>query len=247
MKKQCWAGMAVMAWVALGLNSQAQASLVVAGTVDSGPYAGVQVINDTDLNITWLDYSNTSAASYSQMSWASSLSLTVNGVTYDNWRLPSTVDDSQVYSQQLPANYSYSGEYSSGYNNTTSEMGHLYYTELGNNGRYDTNGNYQPGYGLTETGPFANLVSSWYWSGTEYLAYPNVAWGFYTNDGRQDAAITSRTAWSSMAPSSPMPWPFFPDRFRPCPSPPRCCLLARAWPVWRAWAEGGAAVDALAL
>jgi hypothetical protein len=57
MKKQLMAGMAA-GLLLIGMSGTAQASLVVAGTVDSGPYQGVQVINDTDLNITWLDYTN---------------------------------------------------------------------------------------------------------------------------------------------------------------------------------------------
>jgi len=154
--------------------------LVVAGTVDSGPYAGVQVINDTDRNITWLDYSNAPDTWQNQVSWAANLAVTVNGVTYDNWRLPATVDGPYVWG--------YDGTTTAGYNITTSEMGHLYYTELVNKGYYDTNGNYpQPSCGLTNTGAFANLVSDWYWSGTSYAADPNSAWYFYTGDGYQDA------------------------------------------------------------
>ena len=167
MKKQVLATMALAAVMMAGLAGQAHASLVVAGTVDSGPYAGAQVINDTDRNITWLDYSNSYDTWQNQVNWASDLSVTVNGATYDNWRLPSTVDDA--------GNWSYDGSTSAGYNNTTSEMGHLFYTELGNKGYYDTNGNDQPDYGLTNTGVFKNLVSDWYWSGTEYAANPDGA------------------------------------------------------------------------
>jgi len=97
--------------------------------VDSGPYAGVQVINDTDRNITWLDYSNAPDTWQNQVSWAANLAVTVNGVTYDNWRLPATVDGPYVWG--------YDGTTTAGYNITTSEMGHLYYTELVNKGYYD--------------------------------------------------------------------------------------------------------------
>ena len=71
---------------------------------------GGQVVNDTDLNITWLadaNYAKTSgyAEAWSngadgQMNWdaarmwAANLSLVdaVNNITYDNWRLPTVVD-----------------------------------------------------------------------------------------------------------------------------------------------------------
>ncbi len=187
MKKQYLAGLAIMGMMAL--SNPAHAALVVAGTVDSGPYAGAQVINDTDRNITWLDYTKSYDTWQNQVNWASDLSVTVNGATYDNWRLPSTVDDA--------GNFSYDGSTSYGYNNTTSEMGHLFYTELGNKGYYDTNGNPQSGYGLTNTGAFKNLVSYWYWSGTEYAADPNYAWSFATDgEGSQDAAGKVNVAYA---------------------------------------------------
>lgn len=181
MKKQLLAGLAVTILVALGAGSPAHADLVVSGTVD---YMGSarNLIYDTDLNITWLDYSNSFATWSEQQAWVSNLALTVNGVTYDNWRLPSTVDGPYVFS--------FDGTTSYGYNNTTSEMGHLYYTELGNKGAWDTNGNWQVDYSLNKTGPFANLVASVYWSGTEFAGDPNYAWQFGTNYGGQD--VTSK-------------------------------------------------------
>jgi len=175
--KKYLAGLAVMGVVALGLSGPANASLMVSGTVN---YDGADrnLIYDEDLNITWLDYTKAAGAWSNQVNWAADLALTVNGVTYDNWRLPATVDGPYVDG--------YDGTTTAGYNITTSEMGHLYYTELGNKGYYDTNGNYQPDYGLTNKGPFADLVSHWYWSGTEYANYPDAAWYFGTDGGPQD-------------------------------------------------------------
>lgn len=172
MKKQISATMAIVAVMMGGLAGQAHASLVVAGTVDSGPYAGVQVINDTDLNITWLDYSRSNDTWSNQVSWASSLSVTVNGVTYDNWRLPATVDSDGSW----------------GYNQTTSEMGHLYYNELGLLS-YPDRGNTPVTAAELNAGVFDNLVSSFYWSGTEYASYPYEAWDFDTGYGIQNRGI----------------------------------------------------------
>ena len=63
-----------------------------------------------------------------------------------------------------------------GFNCTNSQMGELYYTALGN-----------PQFGPLNTGPFKNLLSSVYWSGTEYASSPGYAWNFYTNIGYQNA------------------------------------------------------------
>ena len=62
------------------------------------------------------------------------------------------------------------------YNCTNSQMGELYYTALGN-----------PTFGpLSNTGPFKNLLSNSYWSGTAYAPSPDDAWYFDTYNGYQD-------------------------------------------------------------
>lgn len=109
------------------------------------------------------------------MAWASGLTVTFNGTIYDDWRLPSTVDGLAVYG--------YDGTTTVGYNITSSEMGHLFYTELGNNGWLDTSGKIQNSMGLLNTGDFVHLTSSFYWSGTTYSAGTYDAWGFDTPVG----------------------------------------------------------------
>ncbi len=158
----------------------AQATLIVSGTV---AYDGAErnLIYDDDLDITWLDYSNAPGSWSNQVAWADGLSFDIGGVTYDNWRLPTTVDGAYTWG--------FDGTTTAGYNITTSEMGHLFYTELGNKGYYDTAGSSQSGYGLTNHGDFDNLVASWYWSGTEFANGTNYAWDFSTNYGLQDAHL----------------------------------------------------------
>ncbi len=139
----------------------ANATLIVTSTVD---YDGAKrnLIYDDDLDITWLDYtkSDHEAPNWdSHVSWAENLSLTIGNVVYDNWRLPSA--------GSAP---------SSGYDQTNSEMGHLWYTELGNNG----------GSGLLNKGDFENLNTSVYWFGTEYTSDPVYAWSFDLGGGHQD-------------------------------------------------------------
>lgn len=181
MKKKYLAGMAVACLLILGFSVPVYADLVVSGTVE---YDGAQrnLIYDTDLNITWLDYTKSEGIWNNQQSWAASLSFTINGVTYNNWRLPSTDDALWVDG--------YDGTTTAGYNITTSEMGHLFYTELGNEGWLNTYGYPQPDSGLINKGPFANLVSSWYWSGTEHVFDPFLlfSWDFNMGTGNQSLA-----------------------------------------------------------
>ncbi len=44
----------------------------------------------------------------------------------------------------------------------------------------------RPGRAHTNTGPFSNLQSSYYWSGTEYAPFTSGAWLFYFNIGVQN-------------------------------------------------------------
>jgi len=163
----------IMAMV-LGFSMQAQAALQNLGT-DS---LGNRLIYDSDLNITWYDYSNSVNTWQNQMNWASGLSVNFGGNVYDDWRLPATVDGPYVFG--------YDGTTTGGSNITSSEMGHLFYTELGNKGIVATDGTYpQPGWGLTNTGDFQHLQPGFFWSGTEATAYPNGAWGFGFGDGFQ--------------------------------------------------------------
>ncbi len=137
----------------------------ISGDLTQTPY---NLIYDSDQSLFWLDYSHGKAVWQSQKNWADGLSLTnivTPGYTVDlsgiGWRLPTTV----------PA--------LSGYNQSGSEMGYLYYTELGN-----------AGYPLANTGAFTKLAPDWYWSGTKYAAGPvqiqSFAWYFDAYDGYQD-------------------------------------------------------------
>jgi hypothetical protein len=182
--------------------SGANAALTTIGTAyfnGAGPEYNLIWDNDNNGNsVVWLDYTNDRINWSDQNAWAAELdsALTINlsaDYTVDwgtnSWRLPSTVDGLYVNS--------YTGNTTAGYNITTSEMGHLYYTELDNKGYYGTNGvNPQPGFGLNNTGDFNNLIADVYWSGTEYAVYPQYkeAWHFVMLNGRQ--TINSKTAAS---------------------------------------------------
>ncbi|MFC1857035.1 hypothetical protein ACFL9U_03295 [Thermodesulfobacteriota bacterium] len=61
-----------------------------------------------------------------------------------------------------------------------------FYTNLSNKGYFDLSGSGpQPGYGLSNTGPFLNLQSSKYWSGTKHSTNPYSTFAFYFDMGYQ--------------------------------------------------------------
>ena len=92
----------------LGFSVQAHADLYLRGT-DS---AGNRLIYDSDLDITWYDYSNPVNTWQNQMNWAGALDVDVGGYHYTDWRLPTTFTQDCV-----------------GSGCTNSEMGHLYYID----------------------------------------------------------------------------------------------------------------------
>lgn len=123
---------------------------------------GGQAVYDTDLNLTWLANANANGLmNWSQANtWASG--LTVGG--FSGWRLP-TSDTS-----------------CSGYNCTGSEMGHLFYNELGGVAGQSITVAHNANYGL-----FQNVQYISYWSGTEYAPDTRNAWVFYPGNGGQYA------------------------------------------------------------
>ncbi len=146
---------------------------------------GGGLIYDDDLNITWLqnaNYAQTSGYdSDGEMTWDQAVAWanTLEYAGYDDWRLPTAYNSDG------------SGPYS-GYNVTGSEMGHLFYEELGNTAAVP----------ISNTGPFLNLstVQGWseYWSGTEYAPVPSSAWDFYFYYGSQSSnnKLATNYAWA---------------------------------------------------
>ena len=163
---------------------------------------GGGLIYDDVLNVTWLQDTNYAKTSgydddgsmnwYDAIEWVGQLEYS----GYDDWRLPATVDG--------PVQPGYDGTTTAGYNITNSEMGYMFYVELGNLGFTSTDGIApQLGYGLTNAGPFLNLQSGTfddYWSGTEYSLAPVSAWNFRMGQGRQHLSYKTsddyRYAWA---------------------------------------------------
>ena len=177
----------------IGLLSGILLLLAITGTSNAALIdRGGGLIYDSDQNITWLQDANLAATNTFDVSgiysggymswntaeaWIAAMNM-ANYKGYHDWRLPATVDGPYVFG--------YDGTTTAGYNITTSEMGYMYYVNLGNLGHYATDGtNPQPGWGLNNTSPFNNLQSDVYWSGTEYSAYPDNAWLFVFGFGDQ--------------------------------------------------------------
>jgi hypothetical protein len=112
-----------------------------------------------------------SFASYGLMNWwgaqAWAANLSYGG--YSDWRLPTT-----------PSTATYD------YNQTSSELGHLFYSGLGGTAFNSITKNHNADYSL-----FSNVQSSVYWSGNESGSVnapdPGYAWAFNTQNGYQNA------------------------------------------------------------
>ena len=179
--------------------------VLVFGLVSGGAHATLQgrdlngsadsfeAYYDTDLDITWLadaNYANTSGYNAggtmtwaTANTWAASLSFTDGVNTYDNWRLPTT----------LQPDASCAGQ--SGYNCAGSEMGHLFYSELGGTAGQSI---------LTSADPdlakFSNLQAYYYyWSATEWAPYTGNGWYFRFYDGLQASADKSTNGFYAFA------------------------------------------------
>jgi hypothetical protein len=172
--------------VGLLFATTANASLVSA--------LGGQVVNDTDLNITWLANANLAATNKFGVSgiaadgrmtwntanaWIAAMNASNNGVGYldhNDWRLPTFTPDGTCGYQ--------------GYGCTDGELGHFYFNELGNKAYMSNAGVYQPDYGLVDDpynpndeSLFSNLKRYYYWSSTDYSLNSTVAMGLHFDSG----------------------------------------------------------------
>ena len=146
--------------LAFSLSTGAQASLVARD--------GGMVYDDVN-NITWAADANLAKTSGydadGQMTWAGAVAwadqLTLGG--YTDWSLPTTV----------PAVY--------GYNQKGSQLGDLFYNQLGGVAGNSIATTHNDNYNL-----FTNVQSYVYWSGSEYAPNPGGAWRFGTSYGYQN-------------------------------------------------------------
>jgi len=226
------------------------------------------LINDTTLNITWLQDANlvkTSCDANNALWQAfdpsalpapeqsgntkSDICNTLNGrlnwyeaeawiavlnaqsyLGYNDWRQPTT---GPINGSIFNYSFGYDGTFDYGYNvsapgtphagSTGSELAHLFFNSLGNSAYSNTAGVDQsatyctgPNACLQNTGPFSNMQSYVYWSGTEYAPVPSGAWFFNTFNGYQSLVFKDyddlfvwpvRGGQSAAAPSTAQPVP----------------------------------------
>ncbi len=114
--------------------------------------------------LTTADFDTTTGAMtwWGAQAWANN--LTLGGVT--GWSLPSTPVESF------------------GYNVTSSQMGDLFYNQLGVSADNSIATSTNPNYNL-----FTNVQSFVYWSGSEYAPNPDGAWDFTTLNGYQSSHL----------------------------------------------------------
>lgn len=177
---------------------------------------GGGLIYDDVLNVTWLQNANlaetetfgmSGISSYGAMNWYAA-NIWINAMNdasymgFSDWRLPTNVDG--------PGVFGYDGSTTYGWNVTSSEMGYMFYVNLGNQGWIATDGSYNPGSssGLLnfsfidgDTGnimSFMNLQSYEYWSGTEVGFRQSSAWAFDFATGNQHTGLKSATGYPSI-------------------------------------------------
>jgi hypothetical protein len=152
------------------------ASAVITGTAQASLFdRGNGLIYDDVKDITWTANANINGL----MTWTQAVAWADNLVLggYSDWRLPTTI----------PA--------IAGNNQTGSEMGELFYNELGGTAEksivldHSNSANYDL---------FSNVQHYIYWSGSEYLHDATKAWNFGTDVGDQDkdAKGTLFYAWA---------------------------------------------------
>jgi hypothetical protein len=199
-----WAGV-----VALGLAVPAQAALqgrlpATAGGMD------YQAYYDTVLDLTWVADANLAVTNTFGLATNANLGpypgdpsgvvgfIDAGGVmTWPGARFwidaMNAADYLGISNWRLPAALNPDGTGPCfGYDCTGSEMGYMYYTNLGNIAYPGA------GWGLANTAPFANLQSNGYWSGTEYGPNPIFAWDFlfYYGDQSVDGKLSGFDAWA---------------------------------------------------
>lgn len=150
-------------WLANG-NLAASNTFGLATDVDLGPIPGVNTLGGSyiysDGNMTW----------GGALKWIAAMNAS-NYLGFNDWRLPATLQPDATCST-YPNNYIY--------NCTGSEMGHLFYQELGGVVGQDILFTHNSNYSL-----FQNLMSGDYWSGTEFIPGTGNAFSFAYYDGSQ--------------------------------------------------------------
>lgn len=156
---------------------------------------GGGLIYDTVLHITWLadmNYARTQFESAGglvgtatgKMEWLQA-NTWANNLAYGgyiDWRLPNTVQPDPSCSLQNDEGAS------SGTGCTASEMGHLFYQDLGGHpGESVLDSTGDTALEMANLALFSNVQSNLYWSSTPYDPDSDFGWSFWTTNGNQSA------------------------------------------------------------
>jgi hypothetical protein len=204
--------LALLASLTLNLGFSAGAHAALEGRDLDGDLATFEAYYDTVLDITWLadaHYAQTSGYDADgKMNWtaANAWADQLNLYGYDDWRLPTVEPVNGISYNYTPRN---DGSTDWGYNITSpnSELGYMYYVNLGNPGKRTPSGGSTGCYlsptdtCLNNTGPFVNLPNndeSGYWSSTEDEIHTGYAWIFNYKGGFQRVRVQvgSHHAWA---------------------------------------------------
>ena len=177
---------------------------------------GNGLIYDDVLNITWLqdaNYAYTSgyaAANALGAIESSSINIQADGRMgwdaaktwvaqlsyggFDDWRLPTA----NLINASNPCDAN-DGSCDYGYNNTTGELGHMFYSNLGNSAfnSITNNMSFIDATSGDHSVSFVNVQSDKYWYGEEFSNSQD-AWSFDASDGDQsdDSKVDSSYAWA---------------------------------------------------
>jgi hypothetical protein len=152
----------------------------------NGSAGSFEAYYDTDLNITWLadaNYAKTSGYHgngqmtwHEATTWVASLSFIAGVNVYDDWRLPSALNQNGTG----PCNR---------FNCTDSEMGHMFYVELGGTSHHSILESTDP-----DLAKFSN-IQGLYWSSTE-ASDESLVWLFGPVDGYQTSNYKADYWWA---------------------------------------------------
>jgi hypothetical protein len=184
---------------AAGVPGQGTWQTTLQGRDLDGNASTFEAYDDTALNITWLaDANHAKTSGYDadgRMTWDEAKTWVDKLVVgaYSDWRLPTMVDtgiSGCSLSTPVGTDCGFNVQTKDAITGTVySEMAHLYYVTLGNKA-YCSPGeawcsSAQPGWGLSNTGPFSNVRSGGHWFGVEYAPVSNGAWLFDAGLGHQ--------------------------------------------------------------
>lgn len=146
---------------------------------------GGGLIYDDVLDVTWMqnaNYADTHFSFAGAQSYVDNLSYydSVRGVTWDDWRLPTAVNDISSW-----------GWDPTGQN---SELSYMYYINLGFAPEYSLD-RWVPAPTSDAYNPFVNLQYRGYWTGTQTWWNPEHVWGLHFHFGILDRADAGDTLY----------------------------------------------------